>query len=482
MHPDLVRRTTTARIPTAEGTFQLSHYVDTRDGKEHLALVMGQVQNQQNVLARVHSECFTGDVLGSQRCDCGEQLHQSMRLIAQEGQGVILYLRQEGRGIGLEQKLKAYNLQDQGYDTVDANLMLGHQADEREYSAAAAILSDLGILSIRLMTNNPTKIDHLANLGIAIVERLPLSSTVTHDNAAYLATKVERMRHLLTLPVPPPAYTNGHAHKAFGTEVEHQLAALDHKALDHHAQRRQPFVTLSYAQTLDGTIGTADGGPLRISGPESLVVTHQLRAHHDAILIGIGTLLADNPQLTVRLVEGPNPQPIIVDSHLRLPLDARIFSHPKAPWIATLDTQSATAQALRDRGAILLHLPAMPDGQVNLKALFSLLGDKGIRSVMVEGGASIIASLIRQQLSHYAVVTIAPRYMPGISVTAPGSQATAALHHVTYTQAGSDIIAWGDLEWSHNLAGTAIPVSNHTNNFAPSSLSTTASPTVSPSL
>ncbi|MCC6456429.1 MAG: GTP cyclohydrolase II [Caldilineaceae bacterium] len=488
MHPDLVRRTTTARIPTAEGTFQLSHYVDARDGKEHLALVMGDVQNQQNVLARVHSECFTGDVLGSQRCDCGEQLHQAMRLIAQEGQGVILYLRQEGRGIGLEQKLKAYNLQDQGYDTVDANLMLGHQADEREYSAAAAILSDLGILSIRLMTNNPTKIDHLADLGIAIIERLPLSSTVTHDNAAYLATKVERMRHLLTLPVRPPAYTNGHAHiddhahKVSGAEVERQLAALGHRALEHYAQRRQPFVTLSYAQTLDGTIGTAVGDPLRISGPESLVVTHQLRARHDAILVGIGTLLADNPQLTVRLVEGPDPQPIIVDSHLRLPVDARIFSHPKSPWIATLDTESAAAHTLRERGITLLSLPSTLDGKVNLKALFSLLGDKGIRSVMVEGGASIIASLIRQQLAHYAIITIAPRFVPGISVLTPGSQATAALHHVTYTQAGNDIIAWGDLEWSPNHAGAAIPVNHHTNNFVPSSPPTTASPTVSPSL
>jgi 3,4-dihydroxy 2-butanone 4-phosphate synthase/GTP cyclohydrolase II len=225
MHANLIRRTTTARVPTVVGTFQLSHYIDTREGKEHLALVMGAVAQQRSVLTRVHSECFTGDVLGSLRCDCGEQLQQAMRLIAQVGQGVILYLRQEGRGIGLEHKLKAYNLQDQGYDTVDANLLLGHQADEREYSAAAAILNDLGITSIRLMTNNPAKIDQLEKLGIDIDERMPMPSTVTQDNAAYLATKIQRMRHLLALPL----HSNGHSHHEPISPVGTQLATLADK-------------------------------------------------------------------------------------------------------------------------------------------------------------------------------------------------------------------------------------------------------------
>lgn len=472
MHADLVRRTTTARIPTVEGTFQLSHYVDTRDGKEHLALVMGTVEHQQSVLVRVHSECFTGDVLGSQRCDCGEQLHQAMRLISQEGQGIILYLRQEGRGIGLEHKLKAYNLQDQGYDTVDANLMLGHQADEREYSAAAAMLNDLRVLSIRLMTNNPAKIDHLENLGVTIDERLPMSSTVTQDNAAYLATKIQRMRHLLTLPL----YTNGHSHHESISPIEHQLAKLDYQIAKH--QSRQSFVTLSYAQTLDGTIGSTSSGPIRISGPESLYVAHQLRARHDAILVGIGTLLADNPQLTVRLVEGPSPQPVIVDSHLRMPLDARIWSHPKAPWIATLDSTTSAAQFLRERGARLLQLPSTPDGRVDLPALFALLGDSGIGSVMVEGGASIIANLIRQQLADYAVVTIAPRYLPGLRVTSHTSQATAAIHEAEYTQAGSDIIVWGELDWENNATihkAKSVPVAS---NLSATQVSTPVSPAI----
>jgi 3,4-dihydroxy 2-butanone 4-phosphate synthase/GTP cyclohydrolase II len=195
-----IQRTTGARIPTTVGTFQLYHYIDQKDCKEHLALVMGDVRGREPVMVRVHSECFTGDVLGSRRCDCGEQLQRAMRMVAELGRGVIVYLRQEGRGIGLAEKLKAYNLQDQGYDTVDANLMLGHQADAREYSAAALILGDLDVGAVRLLTNNPDKIARLCDLGVKVVERVPLNSTVTPDNAAYLVTKVRRMQHLLTLP------------------------------------------------------------------------------------------------------------------------------------------------------------------------------------------------------------------------------------------------------------------------------------------
>jgi 3,4-dihydroxy 2-butanone 4-phosphate synthase/GTP cyclohydrolase II len=189
------------RIPAQEGEFYLNLYHNNHDDKEHLALVYGEVGDGEDVLVRVHSECFTGDVLGSRRCDCGEQLHYAMGEIARDGRGVIVYLRQEGRGIGLLDKLRAYNLQDQGYDTVDANLMLGHQADEREYSAAAQILADLGVRSIRLLTNNPSKITHLRKLGVAVNERLPVIPTVHADNADYLFTKVERMSHMLNLGV-----------------------------------------------------------------------------------------------------------------------------------------------------------------------------------------------------------------------------------------------------------------------------------------
>lgn len=194
-----VIRTTSARIPTKYGEFQLCYYTNSGDNKEHLAFYMGEVDQGEDILVRVHSECFTGDVLGSMRCDCGEQLDHSLQVIANEGQGVLIYMRQEGRGIGLLKKIESYNLQDAGHDTVDANLMLGHLADEREYTLAARILEDLGICSIRLMTNNPSKIEALSSEGITISERISLESTVTPDNKRYLQTKAERMNHMLNL-------------------------------------------------------------------------------------------------------------------------------------------------------------------------------------------------------------------------------------------------------------------------------------------
>ena len=194
-----VNRITSGRIPTEHGDFQLVYYTNSIDNKEHLAFCMGDVAGD-DILTRVHSECFTGDVMGSRRCDCGEQLQRSMALVAAKGRGVIVYLRQEGRGIGLMAKLDAYNLQDQGYDTVDANLMLGHEADEREYSLAACILEDLGVTSVQLMTNNPLKISALQASGINVSSRVSLEAPINADNMVYLQTKARRMDHMLVMP------------------------------------------------------------------------------------------------------------------------------------------------------------------------------------------------------------------------------------------------------------------------------------------
>lgn len=192
-----------ARIPTEHGEFSLKLYSNTLDDKEHLALVAGEPNGKDDVLVRVHSECFTGDVLGSQRCDCGEQLNRAMQMIARVGVGVVVYMRQEGRGIGLAEKLRAYNLQDDGHDTVEANLLLGHDADARDYTVAALILKELGVDGVRLMTNNPTKIAELDKLGVPVRDRVALNPLmVNENNRSYLITKVERMNHMMDVIAP----------------------------------------------------------------------------------------------------------------------------------------------------------------------------------------------------------------------------------------------------------------------------------------
>jgi 3,4-dihydroxy 2-butanone 4-phosphate synthase/GTP cyclohydrolase II len=188
------------RIPTAHGEFTLHYFSNNLDDKEHIALVKGDVAGQQKVPTRIHSECFTGDVLGSKRCDCGEQLDMALEIINKAGAGILIYLRQEGRGIGLLKKLQAYNLQDEGLDTVDANIHLGHLADEREYDFAALMLEDLNVKSVALITNNPNKIDELVKLGVHVDSRISIEAAIHHENKEYLKTKAERMRHLLSMP------------------------------------------------------------------------------------------------------------------------------------------------------------------------------------------------------------------------------------------------------------------------------------------
>lgn len=196
-HESLVERGEEVDLPTAYGHFRLIPFRQKDNGLEHVALIKGDVTGEEPVLVRVHSSCVTGDIFGSKRCECGEQLHLAMEMIEKEGRGAVIYLNQEGRGIGLMDKIKAYKLQENGYDTVDANLHLGHKADERDYGVGANILHSLGIKKMRLMSNNPVKRIGLEGYGVEITENVPLEVEPNEYNARYMHTKKERMGHIL---------------------------------------------------------------------------------------------------------------------------------------------------------------------------------------------------------------------------------------------------------------------------------------------
>ncbi len=199
----LVKRLVTTTIPTKHGEFKSHLFEDQLTGDHHVVLVKGNVKGESNILVRVHSQCLTGDVLGSMRCDCGDQLQQALKRISIEGRGVLLYMRQEGRGIGLANKLRAYALQDQGHDTVEANQALGLPADARDYGIGSQILADLGLTTIRIMTNNPAKRVGIEGYGLEVIERIPLQTSPNRYNMNYLKTKRGKLGHLLELEDPP---------------------------------------------------------------------------------------------------------------------------------------------------------------------------------------------------------------------------------------------------------------------------------------
>jgi len=446
MVPPTVERLTGTRIPTKHGEFTLSLYENSDDDKDHLALIYGEI-GEEDVPVRIHSECFTGDVLGSLRCDCGQQLEASLRQIAAYERGIILYLRQEGRGIGLLDKLRAYDLQDEGYDTVEANHLLGHETDERDYSIGASILQDLNVSSVHLLTNNPEKIESLEQHGIRVEERVPLGPHLTGHNTDYLRTKVNRMRHMLDLGSSPGSLLGARS-------AERDLDDLASEINRTLQNTERPFVTLTYAQSLDGSIAQADGLPLSLSGEKALTVTHDLRSTHDAILVGIGTVLNDDPRLNVRRSDGRHPRPVVLDSRLRFPLDARLLDcEGPAPIICTNPpVDDERRSGLENRGALVHEVVEQGADGVSPAHALRYLRRQGLRSVMVEGGRSILTSFLREKLVDKVIVTVAPRFVGGVTaLEAVGSTSDndrmPHLDDLHYYTLGNDLLVEGTPRW-----------------------------------
>jgi 3,4-dihydroxy 2-butanone 4-phosphate synthase/GTP cyclohydrolase II len=400
---------TRATLPTSFGVFDV-HAFEDADGHIYMALVHGDLGDGRDVLVRLHSECLTGDVLGSLRCDCGVQLHMALRMIVAAPCGVLIYATgHEGRGIGLLNKLRAYVAQDAGADTVDANLMLGLPVDSRDYSDAAAVLDRLGVGTIRLLTNNPRKVAGLRAAGVIVEDVVSVPSAPHHRNVGYLRTKAERLGHELPFLRPD---TNGEpwlpadAMELLGTVRPHD---------------DRPYVALKYAQSLDGRIATATGDSRWISGEPERRVSHALRAACDAVLVGAGTVDRDDPELTVRLVSGASPTRVVLDSTLRLAPSANVLQPDAATIVVTTDRSDPDRRQELIRSGARVEVVSAEAGRVDLAAALARLRSLGMESVLVEGGAGVITGLLARGLVDRVIVAVAP------IVLGAGTEAVAEL-------------------------------------------------------
>jgi 3,4-dihydroxy 2-butanone 4-phosphate synthase/GTP cyclohydrolase II len=419
------------------GEFDL-HAFEVGEGYVYLALVVGIVDGRKGVLTRVHSECLTGDALGSLRCDCGVQLRTAMRAVAADGTGVVVYATgQEGRGIGLLDKLRAYVLQDAGVDTVEANVRLGLPPDARRYDDAAAVIAALGIRSVRLLTNNPSKRGGLERAGVRVDELVPLPTAAHVRNHAYLHAKRERMGHR-----PPAGETLN------GTIDDVQDVSDLLGSPRPHEDR--PYVVVKLAQSLDGRLATSTGDSRWISGTEERRVSHALRAAVDAVAVGIGTVLADDPRLTVRLVPGASPIRVVIDGQLRIPTDAHVLDDQATTFVYTTGSAPAGRRmALRSVGVAVRTVPASSNG-LDLGAVLRDLTRTGVRTLLVEGGARLVTSLLAAGLVDRAIVSVSPLIL-GAGRDAVGElgiervEDALRLASRTVHLAGADLLIAGDV-------------------------------------
>jgi GTP cyclohydrolase II len=382
-------------LPTAYARFDARAF-ECPSGYTYIALVAGDVSDGAPVIARIHSECLTGDALGSLRCDCGVQLRHCMRTIGAERRGVLVYATgHEGRGIGLVNKLLAYVQQDGGSDTVDANLHLGLPVDRRDYTEAAAVLQALGITEVILMTNNPEKVRGVRASGLIVHSVRPVPTAAHERNVAYLRTKQMRLGH---------ASPNGD-----GLE-QASLAPPDVSALLGSVQvlPDRPYVVVKYAQSVDGRIATSTGDSKWISGASERRASHALRARCDAILVGVGTVLQDDPQLTVRMVPGASPLRVVLDPELRIPDGARVLSGDDPTLVLTTERAPSEAIAGLRAGSVGVTVVPMCDNGMDLRAAMHHLRSLGIQSLLVEGGARVITSFLTAGLVDRVIVALAP--------------------------------------------------------------------------
>ena len=428
-----IRLLTSARIPTQVGEFQLGLYENSLDEKDHLALIHGDIASAENVLVRVHSECYTGDVLGSLRCDCGEQLNTSMRMIAEEGTGIILYLRQEGRGIGLHDKLRAYNLQDKGYDTVDANLALGHGADERDYTIGALILHDLGVKSVRLITNNPEKIERLEAHGISIAERVPLQPHLNEHNTDYLQAKVERMHHMLELNPPPPQ----------PTASQQAVTSLQQRIAEHTASAKRPFATLSYRQHLDGSIVASDAAT---SHDELSDFMQQVYASHDAFLAEPDWLKSNQQAFESMASIAPQVQRVVYDPALDLDPESAFWSSLDPSLVATCASlTSPWWQSFEQHDVGVIELKKADSTEDHLKNILVQLSIRDVRSVLIGGMPTHTNAILRSKIVDHVSIVMKPSFGSGKVLNMIANN-PVRLDDVSYRQIGDDLLLQGKIE------------------------------------
>lgn len=407
-----ITRVVETTLPTRHGIFRIIGYRDV-DGAEHVVMAKGLYEHTVGSgapLVRVHSECLTGDVLGSRRCDCGEQLDEALARIAAEGEGAVIYVRgHEGRGIGLVEKLRAYALQDRGVDTLDANLALGHAADARDYRQSAQILLDLGIPRIRLMSSNPAKETALQALGIEVVERTGLFIPPRPENEHYLATKRARMGHdqpgqdawsaLLDgrLPAEPVA--------GFDQELVERYGGL--------AVCGPRVVIAQLGQSLDGFIASRTGDADFVTGTADREHLHRLRALVDAVVVGASTVAADDCRLTVRSCAGEHPVRVVLDPHGRIPPGSHVLEDGVVPTLWLVGEQALADGTVPDPAQLparvdIEPLPTDAEGRMDPIMILALLQERGLGRVLVEGGGRTVSTFFEAGVLDRLYLTTAP--------------------------------------------------------------------------